>query len=153
MTTRSKLGIALLALGISLSAMAMDLGQAMSALGGAKAQGLVGEQADGYLGVVSNSGQAADIAAQINAARRAEYQKVANSSGASLADVEAMAGKKAMERTPAGQYVFLSRAVPSGTPAVFHGFCDRLSRKSDSRPEFDHLNMRYFSSFMVDAPR
>lgn len=76
MTTRSKLGIALLALGISLSAMAMDLGQAMSALGGAKAQGLVGEQADGYLGVVSNSGQAADIAAQINAARRAEYQKV-----------------------------------------------------------------------------
>ena len=31
---------ALLALGISLSAMAMDLGQAMSALGGAKAQGL-----------------------------------------------------------------------------------------------------------------
>ena len=104
MTTRSKLGIALLALGISLSAMAMDLGQAMSALGGAKAQGLVGEQADGYLGVVSNSGQA-DIAAQSNAARRAEYQKVANSSGASLADVEAMAGKKAMERTPAGQYV------------------------------------------------
>ncbi|HBO4760617.1 TPA: YdbL family protein [Pseudomonas aeruginosa] len=105
MTTRSKLGIALLALGISLSAMAMDLGQAMSALGGAKAQGLVGEQADGYLGVVRNSGQAADIAAQINAARRAEYQKVANSSGASLADVEAMAGKKVMERTPAGQYV------------------------------------------------
>lgn len=98
MTTRSKLSIALLALGISLSAMAMDLGQAMSALGGAKAQGLVGEQADGYLGVVSNSGQAADIAAQINAARRAEYQKVANSSGASLADVEAMAGKKAMEK-------------------------------------------------------
>lgn len=37
--------------------------------------------------------------------RRAEYQKVANSSGASLADVEAMAGKKAMEKTPAGQYV------------------------------------------------
>ncbi|MBV6269784.1 DUF1318 domain-containing protein, partial [Pseudomonas aeruginosa] len=33
------------------------------------------------------------------------YQKVANSSGASLADVEAMAGKKAMEKTPAGQYV------------------------------------------------
>lgn len=104
MTTRSKLGIALLALGISLSAMAMDLGQAMSALGGAKAQGLVGEQADGYLGVVSNSGQAADIAAQINAARRAEYQKVANSSGASLAD----GGHGRQEgdgENPAGQYV------------------------------------------------
>ena len=27
----------------------------------------------------------------------------------------------------------LSRAVPSGTPAVFHGFCDRLSRKAAPR--------------------
>ena len=69
----------------------------------AQGPGLVGEQADGYLGVVSNSGQAADIAAQITA-RRAEYQKVANSSGFA-GRREAMAGKKAMEKTPAGQYV------------------------------------------------
>ncbi|KAF1068111.1 MAG: hypothetical protein GAK45_01465 [Pseudomonas citronellolis] len=105
MTLRSKLGIALLALCVSLPALAMSLEQAMSALGGAKSQGLVGEQPNGYLGVVSNSGQAADIAAQINAARRAEYQKVAAGNGATLADVEALAGKKAIERTPAGQYV------------------------------------------------
>lgn len=43
MAIRSKLGIALLALGISLSAIAMDFGRAMLALGGVKAQGLVGE--------------------------------------------------------------------------------------------------------------
>ncbi len=40
-----------------------------------------------------------------------EYQKVANSSGASLADVEAMAGKKAMERTLPGS---TSRSAASG---------------------------------------
>ncbi|AMO79400.1 MULTISPECIES: YdbL family protein [Pseudomonas] len=108
MTLRSKLGVALLALCVSLPALAMSLEQAMSALGGAKAQGLVGEQPDGYLGVVSNSGQAADIAAQINAARRAEYQKVAGQSGAKLGDVEALAGKKAMDRTPSGQYIQLN---------------------------------------------
>ena len=86
-------------------AMAMDLSPGHVDALAAKAQGLVGEQADGYLGVVSNSSQAADIAAQINTARRAEYQKVANSSGASLADVEAMAGKEGDGRTPAGRYV------------------------------------------------
>lgn len=100
-----KLGAALIAFCLSLPVMAMSLEQAMSALGGAKSQGLVGEQTDGYLGVVKNGGDAADIAAQINAARRAEYQKVAGQSGAKLADVEALAGKKAIERTPSGQYV------------------------------------------------
>lgn len=105
MRLNRKLGAALLAFCISLPALAMNLEQAMSALGSAKAQGLVGEQTDGYLGVVKNSGQAADIAAQINAARRAEYQKVASQSGARLGDVESLAGKKAIDRTPSGQYV------------------------------------------------
>ncbi|SDP14754.1 YdbL family protein [Pseudomonas jinjuensis] len=105
MRLRNKFILALAALSLSLPLWAMSLEQAMSALGGAKAQGLVGEQADGYLGVVSSSGQAADIAAQINAARRAEYQKVASQNGAKLSDVEALAGKKAIERTPSGQYI------------------------------------------------
>lgn len=105
MRLNRKLGAVLVALCISLPALAMNLDQAMSALGGAKSQGLVGEQTDGYLGVVKSSGEAADIAAQINAARRAEYQKVASQSGAKLGDVEALAGKKAIERTPSGQYV------------------------------------------------
>ena len=41
---------------------AMDLQQAMSALGSAKSQGLVGEQPNGYLGVVGSSAQAKEIA-------------------------------------------------------------------------------------------
>ena len=105
MRLHHKLGVALVALCLSLPVMAMSLEQALSALGGAHSQGLVGVQTHGQLGLVTIGGDAADIAAQINAARRAEYQKVAGQSGAKLADVEALAGKKAIERTPSGQYV------------------------------------------------
>lgn len=95
----------LLALCLSLPAYALDLNQAMSALGDAKASGQLGEQPNGYLGVVSAGGQAEEIARLINQARRAEYQKVAQSNGIALGDVEAIAGKKAIDRTPGGQFI------------------------------------------------
>ena len=92
---------------ISLPVLAMNLQQAMSALGQAKTQGLVGEQANGYLGVVSNSGDAANIVKLINDARRAEYAKLAQQNNIAVADVEAIAGKKALERTCAGNDILL----------------------------------------------
>lgn len=95
----------LLLLLLAVPAAAMNLQQAMSALPAAKAQGLVGEQADGYLGVVRAEGQAAEIARLINEARRAEYQRVARDNNIALSDVEALAGQKAIERTPAGQFI------------------------------------------------
>ena len=88
-----------------LPAAAMSLQEAMNSLGEAKIRGLVGEQADGYLGVVQDEGQAAAIARLINEARRAEYRRMARENNIDLSDVEALAGKKAIERTPAGQYV------------------------------------------------
>lgn len=97
----------LLALCLSLPAYALNLNQAMSALGAAKASGQLGEQPNGYLGVVKPDGQAEEIARLINQARRAEYQKVAQDNGISLADVEAIAGKKAIDRTPQGQFIQL----------------------------------------------
>ncbi|MFY1018100.1 YdbL family protein [Ectopseudomonas khazarica] len=97
----------LLALTLSLPAYALTLNQAMSALGDAKASGQLGEQPNGYLGVVRPGGQADEIARLINQARRAEYQKVAQDNGISLSDVEAIAGKKAIDRTPAGQFIQL----------------------------------------------
>ena len=97
----------LLALTLSLPAYALTLNQAMSALSDAKASGQLGEQANGYLGVVQPGGQADEIARLINQARRAEYQKVAQDNGISLSDVEAIAGKKAIDRTPAGQFIQL----------------------------------------------
>ncbi|MFV3388067.1 YdbL family protein [Pseudomonas sp. NY15364] len=98
----------LLALTLSLPAYALNLNQAMSALSNAKASGQLGEQPNGYLGVVKSGGQADEIARLINEARRAEYQKVAKDNGISLSDVEAIAGKKAIERTPKGQFIQLN---------------------------------------------
>ncbi|WP_337841307.1 YdbL family protein [Rheinheimera sp.] len=96
-----------LVLACALPVLALDLQQAMQALGPAKAQGLLGEQPNGYLGVVQSSAQASEIADLINKARKAEYQKLAQQNGIALADVEAMAGQKAIEKTAKGQYVQL----------------------------------------------
>lgn len=78
----------------------------------AKAQGLVGEQANGYLGLVKASA-GAEVKAMmnnINAQRKKEYQAIARRNNTELKVVEALAGKKAIDRTPPGQYVKL----PSG---------------------------------------
>ena len=78
----------------------------------AKAQGLVGEQANGYLGLVKTSA-GAEVKAMmnnINAQRKKEYQAIARRNNTELKVVEALAGKKAIDRTPPGQYVKL----PSG---------------------------------------
>ena len=80
----------------------------ISDLPAAKEAGLLGEQSNGYLGVVRASGNAAEVAQQINAARKAEYQKVARDNGISLNDVELIAGQKAIDRTPRGQYIKLN---------------------------------------------
>ncbi|MCC5879264.1 MAG: YdbL family protein [Idiomarina sp.] len=85
----------------------MSLQQAMSELSGAKAQGQVGEKSNGYLGVVNDAAQAHMIVNLINDARRSEYARIAEQNNIAVADVEAMAGKRAIERTPAGQYIQL----------------------------------------------
>ncbi|MGE8499700.1 MAG: YdbL family protein [Pseudomonas sp.] len=107
MTLHKRIASLLLLLSLSLPAMALNLNQAMSALGDAKASGQLGELPNGYLGVVSAGGQASEIANLINQARRAEYQKLATQNGIKLSDVEAIAGQKAIDKTPAGQYIQL----------------------------------------------
>lgn len=105
MSLYKRIASLLLLLSLSLSAAALDLNQAMSALGNAKASGQLGEMPNGYLGVVKPEGQAAEIARLINQARRAEYQKLASQNGIALSDVEAIAGQKAIDKTPAGHYI------------------------------------------------
>ncbi len=90
---------------LSQPVLAMDLQQAMTVLPTAKTQGWVGEQPDGYLGVVKAEGETAAVVHFINAARRNEYQKLANANGLQLADVEKMAGQKALEKTQTGHYI------------------------------------------------
>ncbi|HSX89965.1 MAG TPA: YdbL family protein [Pseudomonas sp.] len=105
MTLFKRIASLLLLLSLSLPAAALTLNDAMSALGGAKASGQLGEMPNGYLGVVEDNGQAAEIARLINQARRAEYQRLAEQNGIKLTDVEAIAGQKALDKTPPGQYI------------------------------------------------
>jgi uncharacterized protein YdbL (DUF1318 family) len=78
----------------------------------AKSQGLVGETPSGYIEAVGPAPSAAVTAlvADINRRRKEEYQRISSERGAPLNSVEQLAGKKAIEKTPAGQYVML----PSG---------------------------------------
>jgi len=79
-------------------------------LDGAKAKGLIGEQADGYLGVVTSQ-VPADVVAlvkDINSKRKDKYKEIAKKNGTDVKAVEVLAGQKAIELTPGGQFVKLS---------------------------------------------
>lgn len=103
-----KMAVSILVLAVALPVMAMNLQQAMSSLGSAKDKGLVGEQPNGYLGVVVSNAESTEIVKLINEARRAEYQRLARDNGITIADVEAMAGQKAIERTTSNHYILVN---------------------------------------------
>ena len=75
----------------------------------AKQQGLLGERPDGYLGPVkpSSTPDAVQLMKDINRKRRDVYQDIASKNGTALSAVEALAGKKAIEKTPSGQFIML----------------------------------------------
>ncbi|MDM8350092.1 YdbL family protein [Pseudomonas sp. sp1636] len=107
MTLTKRIASLFLLLSLSLPVLALNLNEAMSALGAAKASGQLGEMPNGYLGVVKSGAGADEIARLINQARRAEYQKLATQNGIQRSDVEAIAGQKAIDKTPPGQYIQL----------------------------------------------
>ena len=94
-----------LAFGISASVLAMGLDEAKQKLESVKQQGLVGETPTGYLEVVRAEGQAKEVVEAINSARRDEYKRIAEKHNIPVTQVETVAGKKAIEKTPTGQYV------------------------------------------------
>lgn len=102
MKNLTKYMAATLCLLASLSVFAIDLDTA-------KADGLVGERADGYLGAVrgSASAEVRSLIDDINAKRKAQYQRIAAKNSIPLAEVEALAGKKTIEKTPARGWVFV----------------------------------------------
>lgn len=77
-----------------------------ASLDDAKAQGLVGERIDGYVGAVASnpSGEISSLVSSINAARKAEYAKIAAKNGQPVSVVEKLAAAKLIERLGAGQY-------------------------------------------------
>jgi hypothetical protein len=73
----------------------------------AKAERLVGERIDGYVGVVDSGapGSVKSLVNQINAEREAKYAEIAKKQGAPVAAVAQIAGTKLIERAPKGEYV------------------------------------------------
>ena len=84
--------------GWSQTAWALDLQQA-------KSQGLGGEQLNGYLGIIKPSSEVHALVKRINQGRREYYSKIARRNGTSQEVVEVLAGKKAIQKTAAGQYI------------------------------------------------
>jgi len=91
---------ALALLMISLGAYAMDLQQAKSA-------GWVGEQIDGYVGLVRGDAppEVRQLVSGVNDQRRQHYRRIASQQGVEVKKVELLAAEKAIEKTPPGQYV------------------------------------------------
>ena len=91
--------VLLLAL-LSLPAFAQSLDQA-------KSQGLVGEQLNGYVGIVTSSPSSAlrSMVTEINQQRRALYQRSAQEASVSLEVFEARAGQRLQERAKSGEFI------------------------------------------------
>jgi uncharacterized protein YdbL (DUF1318 family) len=78
----------------------------------AKRDGLVGERADGYLGVVVGvvPPDVVSLVTDVNAKRKQQYQRIAKTNGLTMDQVQALAGKKAIEKTRSGDWVKLNGA-------------------------------------------
>ena len=67
--------------------------------------GLVGDQADGYLGLVSSAPPALKSQVDaINMGRRDEYARIAREQGTNVDAVGAIFGEKLFQQTPSGEY-------------------------------------------------
>lgn len=92
---------AMILMGLMLAAapaLALDLSQA-------KAQGWIGEKPDGLVGAIDNRSDIKALVDKINAERLERYKAVATKNGTPLAQVQALAGKQLIDRTPAGEYI------------------------------------------------
>ena len=92
---------------LAFSSPALAQGSDKAVVEAAKAAGTVGEQADGYLGFVAGSADAATTAAvaDINNGRRSVYAQTAAKSGVTPEAAGQATGAQLIARTPAGQFV------------------------------------------------
>ncbi|EKH8495397.1 YdbL family protein [Salmonella enterica] len=71
----------------------------------ARTQGRVGETLNGYLVALKNDAETQKLGLDINHARRASYQQLADSNHLPVDEVAKMAGQKLVERARPGEYV------------------------------------------------
>jgi len=90
-----------------ISLLAVSVAVASSPLTQPKADGLIGEQANGYLGLVTQSAPSniKKLVKDTNAKRKAGYQRIAAKQGTSLSEVEKVGGMTAIEKTIRGNYI------------------------------------------------
>ncbi len=75
-------------------------------LSSAKSAGIIGEQANGYIGIVKAApADVKQLVKSVNAKRKAKYKQIAKKQKISLGDVEKIGGKKAIAKTKSGNYV------------------------------------------------
>ena len=83
-----------------------DLAADKATVDAAKAAGKVGEQADGYLGIVAGADGAITAAVNsINAGRREVYTQTAGKSGVSPEAAGQATGAQLIAKTPAGEFI------------------------------------------------
>jgi uncharacterized protein YdbL (DUF1318 family) len=80
-----------------------------SPLEDAKKAGLVGEQPDGYVGLVTGNAPANVVALvkDVNAKRRAAYQKIATEKSIPIEDVAGLAAEKVYGMAQPGDYLLI----------------------------------------------
>lgn len=90
-----------------ISTLMMSVAVAASPLTQPKADGFIGEQANGYIGLVRQDvpAEIKELVNDTNARRKAGYQKIAAKQGTSLAEVEKVGGNTAIEKTRSGDYI------------------------------------------------
>jgi uncharacterized protein YdbL (DUF1318 family) len=105
---QTKAGRLFTALPIFLLMMSLGISLAVAgALDQPKADGMIGEQADGYLGLVRQD-VPPDIKAlvrDVNAKRKARYQTIAGKQSVPLSEVEKVGGTTAIDKTLRGNYI------------------------------------------------
>ena len=103
-TFRTMTAAFLMAAALSVTTPPSATAQALS-LDTAKAQGLVGERRNGYLGVVKNTAGVQALVDRINLKRRQHYMGIARQNGTNLQAVEAIVGQKVLQRAQSGTIV------------------------------------------------
>lgn len=92
---------------LTLAAVALIAGPALAqrdpAYAAARAAGQVGEQPDGYLGVVSGGEDVRALVRQINIQRKAAYTQKAQASGATVEQLAFTSGCNLVAQTSAGE--------------------------------------------------
>jgi len=92
--------VLLLGMGVGTSSIAHALD-----IKSAKAQGLVGERPDGYLGAVKKDGAVVAFVNTINSKRKAKYTALAKKNNTSLQAVQKIVGNKLQTQAKKGEYV------------------------------------------------